>query len=120
MDANLKISFSEIDKEKSLQVVVFDGEFDKAGFSEIKDKVTDFVKSFELKHLIFDFFNLKYINSEGIGYLMEVHTHLIQRDSKLVVVGLNAHVKDIFAAIGIAEIIPVFDSISDYLQTVNK
>lgn len=120
MNTNLKISFPEADKVQSLQVVVFDGEFDKAGFAEIKDQITDFVKAFDLKFLVFDFSNLKYINSEGIGYLMEVHTHLIQRDRKLVVVGLNAHVKDVFTAIGIAEIIPIFDSLDDYLKTLSK
>ena len=116
MNDNLRISFSEVNSTQSLQVVNFDGEFDKAGFSEIKDKITDFVKSFELKCLVFDFSILKFINSEGIGYLMEVHTHLIQRDRKLVIVGLSANVKDIFAAIGIAEIIPIFDSLNDYLK----
>lgn len=120
MHANLNITFSELDKAHDLQVVGFSGEFDKAGFSEIKDKITDFVKAFTSKCLIFDFSQLKYINSEGIGYLMEVHTHLIQRDSKLVVVGLNANVRDIFNAIGIAVIIPIFDSLSDYLKSVSK
>ncbi|MCX6734952.1 MAG: STAS domain-containing protein [Candidatus Peregrinibacteria bacterium] len=120
MNANLKINFLEADKTQNLQVVDFDGEFDKAGFAEIKDELTNFVKAFELKSLIFDFGKLKYINSEGIGFLMEVHTHLIQRDRKLVVVSLNANVKDIFTAIGIADIVPVFDSLNDYLNSATK
>lgn len=120
MNANLKINFPEADKAQNLQVVVFDGEFDKAGFAEIKDELTNFVKAFELKSLVFDFSKLKYINSEGIGFLMEVHTHLIQRDRKLVVIGLNANVLDIFTAIGIADIIPIFGSLNDYLNSTSK
>lgn len=120
MNANLKINFSEADKNQNFQVVSFDGEFDKAGFAEIKDELTNFVKSFELKSLIFDFSKLKYINSEGIGFLMEVHTHMIQRDRKLVVTNLSANVKDIFTAIGIADIIPIFDSLNDYLNSASK
>jgi len=120
MNPNLIIDFPEADKINNVQVVSFEGEFDKAGFAEIKDKITDFVKAFDLKVLIFDFTKLKYINSEGIGYLMEVHTHLVQRDRKFVVVGLTANVKDVFSAIGIAEIIPIFDSVNDYLNSVSK
>lgn len=120
MKINLTIDFLEADKTKNLQVVTFNGDFDKVGFSDIKDKITDFVKAFELKSMIFDFTNLKYINSEGIGYLMEVHTHLIQRDHKLVIVGLNPNVKDVFSAIGIMEIVPVFATVEDYLSSENK
>lgn len=120
MNVNLKLNFLEADKVNGVQVVVFDGEFDKAGFAEVKDELTNFVKAFDLKSLVFDFGKLKYINSEGIGFLMEVHTHLIQRDRKLIVVALNANVKDIFTAIGIADIVPLFDSLNDYLKSATK
>ena len=118
MNVNLKLNFTEADKVHGVQVVVFDGEFDKAGFAEVKDELTNFVKAFDLKSLVFDFGKLKYINSEGIGFLMEVHTHLVQRDRKLVVIALNANVRDIFTAIGIADIVPVFDSLNDYLKII--
>lgn len=69
-----------------------------------------------MKYLLFDFTELQYINSEGIGYLMEIHAHLVQRDRELVVFGLNDHVKDVFQAIGIAEIIPIYGNLSDFLN----
>ncbi|MBI5754538.1 STAS domain-containing protein [Candidatus Peregrinibacteria bacterium] len=116
MPNNLSLQFSE--SSGDYQIVGFTGDFDKAGFAEIKDKITDFVLNFNKKVLIFDFTNLKYINSEGIGYLMEAHTHLIQRDRKLIIVGLNEHVKDIFQAIGITEIIPIFSSVDNYLNSI--
>lgn len=116
MPINLSLQFLE--PLNDYQIVNFSGDFDKAGFAEIKAKISDFVMNFSLKTVIFDFSGLKFINSEGIGFLMEVHTHLVQRDRKLVVVGLNAHVKDVFNAIGIAEIVPSFDSVNEYLNTV--
>lgn len=116
MNTNLQLEFIEA-QGLDYQIVKFNGEFDKAGYAEVKDRLDGFIESFNLKTLIFDLHNLKYINSEGIGYLMEVHTHLTQRGRKLVLIGPNAHVKDIFAAIGITEIVPVFDQLNDFLNT---
>lgn len=112
MQTNLKIAVS--DKEEENQIISFDGEFDKAGHSEIGADLDKAVKEFEGTNLIFDFTRLKFINSEGIGYLMEIHTHLLKMDKKLVIVGLNAHVKDVFETIGISEIIPVFETLESF------
>ena len=64
--------------------------------------------------MVFDFKKLKFITSEGIGYLMEIHTHLIKNDLQLVLISANSHVKDVFDTIGIKEIIPLFDNITDF------
>ena len=91
---------------------------DKAGYTDVKDELNKSIEDFELKYLIFDFTNLKFINSEGIGYLMEVHTHLVQRDRKLVIVGLNAHVQDVFETIGMSEIIDSHAQFDDFLNSL--
>lgn len=117
MNTNLQLEFMEAGQGLDYQIVKFDGAFDKAGYAEVKDRLDQFVENFSLQTLIFDFHNLKYINSEGIGYLMEVHTHLVQRSRKLVLIGPNVHVKDIFAAIGIIDIVPIFDELNSFLNS---
>lgn len=114
MQTNLSITVENLDEDN--EVVKFDGEFDKAGHSEIGDKLDETVKEFTGKTLILDFTRLKFINSEGIGYLMEIHTHLIKLDKKLVIVGLNSHVKDVFQTIGINEIITIYDDLASFLK----
>lgn len=114
MQTNLNISVENLDDDK--QVIKFDGEFDKAGHSEVGEQLDKTVKEFEGKTIILDFTRLRFINSEGIGYLMEIHTHLIKLDKKLVIVGLNAHVKDVFETIGINEIITIHDDLASFLK----
>lgn len=111
------LTFNVRESAADYKVLAFNGEFDKAGFAEIKDSITEVVKNFDLKFLIFDFSHLKYINSEGIGFLMEVHTHLLQRGRKLVICALNDNVKDVFQAIGITEIVSIFKSLSDFINS---
>lgn len=116
MMPNLKITIKELEPNQDYQIVVFDGEFDKAGQTEVKEQLDSCVKDFSLKTLLFDFTRLLFINSEGIGYLMEVHAHLAQRDRKLVLIGPNAHVKDVFQTIGLIEIMPIYETLKDFLS----
>ena len=83
----------------------------------MKEKLNNTVKKFNGSKLIFDFTNLKFINSEGIGYLMEVHSYLMKRDKKLIVVGANSYVKDVFDTIGIDEIITLSPNIDNLFNS---
>lgn len=116
MGPNLDIDVQQVSDGQSFQVVKFTGEFDKAGHVEIRDELDSAVDNFSVKSLVFDFTGLRFINSEGIGYLMEIHTHLIQRGRQLVIVGLAPNIKDVFEAIGIKEIIPIYDGLSDFIN----
>lgn len=116
MQISLEIKISSLHAEKHYQVVEFDGDFDKAGYTEVRDRLNSAVKSFSGTSLVFDFTHLKFINSEGIGYLMEVHTHLVKADKQLIIVGANAHVKDVFGTIGIKEIISLYPDMDSFLK----
>lgn len=117
MPIRLNIMIDVPNTNEGYQVVKFDGEFDKAGHGEIRQKLETCVENFALKSLIFDLQNLKFINSEGIGYLMELHAHLVKRGRRLVIVGPNAHVKDVFETIGLMEVIKIFPDLDSFLKT---
>ncbi len=118
MGPNLTINVQEHTGDVDYTIVKFTGEFDKAGHNEVQDELSECVKNFSGKYLVFDFTNLRFINSEGIGYLIEVHTHLVQRDRKLIIVGPNAHIADVFKTIGIAEVVEVRPSLSEFLKEI--
>lgn len=116
MPQHLRLDIQAKAADKDYQVVKFIGEFDKAGHSEIKSDLDAVVSGFEGDKLFFDFHGLKFINSEGIGYLMEIHTGLANKKKKLVIVGLNAHVADVFNAIGIKDVVDIASSVESYLN----
>lgn len=116
MNKTLKVDVGNLNKEKGVLIVKFEGEFDKAGFSHVADELNALVKDCPAKILVFDFKNLKFINSEGIGYLMEVHSHLAKVDKRLVVFGVNDHVKDVFKAIGLYDVIEIHESLPSSLS----
>ena len=116
MKPNLTIEIKKTSDGEDHQVVVFRGEFDKAGHSEIRDELNKFIDEFSAKTLVFDFSALKFINSEGIGYLMEIHAHLIQRGRKFVIVKVSANIEDVFETIGLKEVIPLYKDLNEFLK----
>ncbi len=112
----MNVEIKPVDPKTNYQLVEFHGDFDKAGYRDVKSQLDASVKSCKVKNLVFDFSDLKFINSEGIGYLMEVHAHLSKNDSRLVIVGINDHVKDVFEAIGIQEIVTIHKTLDDFLS----
>lgn len=116
MEPTLKINSKEVAAGQNYQVVEFHGDFDKAGYTDVRPELDKAVQGLNLTDLIFDFSDLKFINSESIGYLMEIHAHLVKTGKALKLVGSNAHVKEVLQTIGITEIIPIYDDLNSYLN----
>ena len=116
MGKTLEIKAGSPNKEKDYQVVKFIGEFDKAGHLDIREELDALVKDLGVSVLVFDFTGLKFMNSESIGYLMEIHTLLSKKKKKLVLVKPDAHVKEVLKTIGIADVIPMHTTLEAYLN----
>jgi anti-anti-sigma factor len=116
MDKTLEIKPESPNEEKDYQVVNFIGEFDKAGHLDVREELNALVKDLKVSVLVFDFTGLKFINSESIGYLMEIHTNLTKKKKKLVLVKPDAHVKEVLKTIGITDVIPMHTTLEAYLN----
>jgi len=117
MQPTLTIKTEAPNKDKNYQIVKFVGEFDKAGYMGTKEELDSIVDKFELKDMIFDFTDLKFINSESIGYLIEVHSNLVKKDKSLVLVKPDTHVKEVLKTIGIDEVVPMYADLDSYLKS---
>lgn len=110
MNKNLKI---DISIEGKTTIAKFTGEFDKAGFSDVRGELLGLVSGFKGERLVFDFGRVRFINSEGIGFLMEAYSNLKDNGKQLVIVGANAHVMDVFQTIGLPDLVPLYKSMKD-------
>lgn len=113
----LTIILGPVNAEKDCQAVIFSGELDKLGYDNVKASLDEVVANFAPKTLIFDFTNLAFINSESIGYLIDVQDKLAQKGKSFVVVGAADHVQDVLKVLGVTELIPTFKTIDDYVKS---
>lgn len=119
MQPTLEITEKD-NEDQSFKVIVFKGEFDNAGYDNVRDKFDELLEAYskdpKVRNVVFDFADLKYINSQGIGILMEIQTKLLALDKKMVIIGLNSNVKDVFDTIGMQEMVTIFKDLKAFLN----
>lgn len=108
------------EENKSYSHVIFQGDIDKAGLAVIKDDLEKYQDTFDRDILVFDFKEMSFINSEGIGYLLTVYYRLLKKNKRLVIINANEHVKDVLNVIGMTRIIGCYDSIVDFEKTLTN
>ncbi|PJC37394.1 hypothetical protein CO046_00475 [Candidatus Peregrinibacteria bacterium CG_4_9_14_0_2_um_filter_53_11] len=100
---------TEIDPQDSrYAIIVFNGELDSSRLHDAEKALSSFIETFKGSHLIFDWHELAYINSDSIGMVMVTHTRLTKRGIHLMVIGARPNIEDISEAIGLTKIIPFF------------
>lgn len=118
--AQLKLRFITDIKDDDYEVVEFDGELDKSTLSEAETQLIKLVDSLKRKYLIMDFRRLKYINSEGIGLLMSLHTKLIKNNKRIFMCGANQNVLSVLDLVGLSKLIPSFAHVADVIKFLKK
>lgn len=102
------------------EVVEFEGELDTAALINLEKKMNEYIDGFIRPFLIFDFSKLKYINSDGIGFIATLNAKLVKKNAKLMITNLQPHVADVFDAIGILNVLPMYASRSQAIAAIKK
>ncbi|MBQ8300006.1 MAG: anti-sigma factor antagonist [Clostridia bacterium] len=85
----------------------FDGEIDHHSCGEIATISDDAIKKYLPLKLIFDFKNVKFMDSAGIGMVIGRYKQLMRFGGKAEMVNINNDIKRIFSMVGIFKIIPL-------------
>lgn len=92
-------------------MVEFHGELDQSTRQAAETQMNEFLVAFKRPKLVFDLSDLKYVNSEGIGFMMKIHASLAKNGQKLSLAGLQPNVADVMNVIGVPKIVPVFPDV---------
>jgi anti-anti-sigma factor len=68
--------------------------------------------------VVLDGSELEYVNSQAIGDLMVFHHDLLGRGGRLALAGLRPAVDKVVRAVGLAQVISVFESTEDALAAL--
>jgi anti-anti-sigma factor len=99
----------------AVRVVGISGEMDEPSLQDIKLNIDPVLNDPNVKFVIFDFKDLAYINSKGIGYLVAVHTHLSKNQRKLILASAQEAVMDVMSLVGLTSIIPHHEKLEEAL-----
>ncbi len=99
-------------------IINFDGEIDHHSCNEIAAISDNAIKKYLPIKVIFDFKNVKFMDSAGIGMLIGRYKQLMRFDGKAEMINVNNDIKRIFSMVGIFKIIPLVDENTETLANL--
>lgn len=109
----LILSITDYSDLPNAKLVYFEGDFD--GYSEdtIAELQNEVDQSAPGGTLIFDFSKLNYLNSFAIGQLVAWRNNMSVKQGKILIVGINKNIQDIFSVLGIESVFKTYNSIEE-------
>lgn len=104
----MKVKFSN---KGTTLIALMTGELDHHWAEYLRDKMDSEILKSRNKNMIFDFGNVSFMDSSGIGVLMGRFKNIKSINGKVGAVNLNEHVMKIFEMSGLTRIIPVYENI---------
>lgn len=117
--AELSITPLPSEQNKDVTVIAFNGEFDHFTFPAVEERVETLLNAFRGKYMIFDFTKLRFINSEGIGFLVSVSVKLKKHGAELLLCSFQANVADVIQLVGLPKMVKVFDTLEQAVSSLS-
>ena len=118
--ALLTLKFVTDVRDPDYEVVEFHGELDQSNLAATEKQMRGALKTFDRPHLVCDLSDLHFVHSEGIGFFASMHAKLAKRGQHLALCGLKGNIADVFSAVGMDKLIPMFPSVSDAVHSIKK
>ncbi|MCC7432606.1 STAS domain-containing protein [Candidatus Peregrinibacteria bacterium] len=106
------ISMSTPDKVAKL--ITFNGQLDETNVDEKAKTIYAVIEQNPKNlNLLFDFENLVYMNSKGIGYLTDWYGKITEGGGKVVIAKARPNILDILDVVGLTQLIKCFTTIDE-------
>jgi stage II sporulation protein AA (anti-sigma F factor antagonist) len=103
---------------KRTLVVTMRGELDHHNAKFVREKLDKLIDRNNIKNIVFDFSNMDFMDSSGIGVIMGRYKNLTNTGGVVAVVNVRPTVDRIFSLSGLYKIINKYDNVNDALQVI--
>ncbi len=119
--SELKISLEQSKELDNTYLAHFVGAFDGNIPEDSLTELNGLLNSEDIgMRFIFDFSKLSFLNSYGIGRLVEWQQKIGQKDGQIIMVGLNDNVKEILTLVGVSNLFKVFEDAEEAIKSLNE
>lgn len=105
-------------EEKNLIIEFLNSELDHHITNEVRDEIDTILDSKLIKNIIFDFKNIRFMDSSGIGVIIGRYKKISSEGGKVSVVNVNDRVKKIFNLSGMNKIINIYDTYEEVASSL--
>ena len=107
-------------KYKNILYVKISGEIDHHYSEEIREYIDSRFRQTNCIHIIFDFTDVAFMDSSGIGMLIGRYKNAAMRGGKVVICSINENLKRLFKLSGLNKLMPICGSFDDSLRSIEN
>ena len=110
----------ELKQIGKLLVVNIYGDVDHSNAISIRKEIDEAIKSREITDLLFNFSNLEFMDSSGIGMILGRYKILLSLDGRVYIAEPNECVRKIINVSGLHKIIPIYDNYKIAVKKISE
>lgn len=99
-------------------IIYIDGDIDHHETEMIRDRIDGYIRSGQAKNLIFDFANVSFMDSSGIGLLMGRYRNIKDIGGKVMLSNISPQLNRVLKISGIYNLMDQFESIDDAIKAI--
>ena len=105
-------------EDKNLVIELMVPELDHHITNEVRDGIDNILNTRPIKNIIFDFKNIRFMDSSGIGVIIGRYKKISNDGGKVSVINVNARVKKIFDLSGMNKIVSIYDTNEEAISSL--
>lgn len=109
---------TEIFIKRNILYIRFDGELDQKNVEGLRFKLIELIEKYHIKHLVFNFRKLLFMDSSGIGFIIGRYNYIKKLGGSIVLCSMNEPIRRLVMLSGLARICMIKkdeEEASDYL-----
>ena len=116
--SKVTLNIHNSDNVNNYQEVELIGEIDRDSMVNFREQMEAFLLGFRGANLVLNLEKLGFTNSEGIGYLSDIHNRFDLQNKHVFIIKASSRIMDIFLLVGLNQIIPCFQTIEELLKNI--
>ena len=108
-----------IEIKERFSLVHVDGDMGEADLDKISQAIETLLKKGYL-HVVLDLTNVKYMNANGLGTLVNHWTHIRFKRGDIRIVGLNSRLMHLFRMMGVDMIFDIYQNVSEMMEKTGR
>ena len=90
--------------KKDILILRLKGELDDVSVRDLRNRVSNYIDSYKIKHLVLNLQDLSFLDSSGIGFIIGRYHQLRKRNGDITISNVNSKVDRIIYISGLAKI----------------
>lgn len=100
----------QMEIKRNCLTIRLSGELDQSNVGSLKKRVAEIVKKYSIVNLVFNFKDLEFMDSTGIGFIVGRYAEVKRKGGTIVICSMNPTIEKIFNLSGLKRICKVANS----------